>query len=131
MKTSGNPVDRRCNAFVQETYARAESLYGSIIRKATSDRTFQLTIYAVLIYENYCRPPVIRALERLRFWKKDRTTEVMQVASAEPLTDEESVKQGPINCTLLGKCLRAASRGNRCKLSMTVETGPRIAQKGV
>lgn len=94
VKTSGNPGDRRRNAFVQESYARAERLYGSIIRKTTSDSTLQLTIYSVLIYEDYCRPPVIRTLERLWFWKKERTTGVMQVASAEPLTDEESVKQG-------------------------------------
>ena len=33
-------------------------------------------------------------LERLCFWKQERTTGIMQVASSGSLTDEESVKLG-------------------------------------
>lgn len=63
-------------------------------RKTIRDITLQPIIYSVLVCENCCWPPVMWTLERLWFWKKERTTGVMQVASAESLTDEEDVKQG-------------------------------------
>lgn len=91
---SGGPGDRRRNAFIQRSYNRAEILYGALINEKISDDKLQLITYAILIYEDYCRPPSIRALERLCFWKYQRTTGIMQVASSIALTDEESVKLG-------------------------------------
>ncbi|MER8982175.1 hypothetical protein [Mesorhizobium sp. M0870] len=91
---SGGPGNRRRNAFIQRSYDRAELLYGALINERISDDKLQLITYAILIYEDYCRPPSMRILERLCFWKPVRTTGVMQVASSTALTDEESVKLG-------------------------------------
>ncbi|RWB02888.1 MAG: hypothetical protein EOQ39_07140 [Mesorhizobium sp.] len=91
---SGGPGNRRRNAFIQRSYDRAEILYGALINERISDDNLRLITYAVLIYEDYCRPPSVRILERLYFWKPERTTGVMQVASSTALTDEESVKLG-------------------------------------
>ncbi|RWP18008.1 MAG: hypothetical protein EOR01_23590 [Mesorhizobium sp.] len=91
---SGGPGNRRRNAFIQRSYDRAELLCGALINERISDDKLQLIIYAILIYEDYCRPPSMRTLERLCFWKPERTTGVMQVASSTALTDEESVKLG-------------------------------------
>jgi len=91
---SGGPGARRRNAFIGRSYDRAEFSYGALINERISDDKLQLITYAILIFENYCRPPSIRTLERLCFWKKERTTGIMQVASSAVLTDEESVKLG-------------------------------------
>ena len=91
---SGGPGNRRRNAFIQRSYDRAEILYGALINQRVSDDKLKLITYAILIYEDHCRPPSVRALERLCFWKQERTTGIMQVASPKALTDEQSVELG-------------------------------------
>lgn len=91
---SGGPGDRRRNAFIKRSHDRAEHLYGALISERISDDKLQLIAYAILIYEDYCRPPFMRTLERLWFWRRQRTTGIMQVASPKALTDQESVKLG-------------------------------------
>lgn len=94
VKVSTGTGDRRRNAFIKRNYDKAEKLYGSIIDERTAEDTIKLIIYSVIIYESYCRPPFVRTLERLLFWKKGRTTGIMQVASQTALTDGESVELG-------------------------------------
>lgn len=91
---SGAKGARRRNKFIEKSYNQVKILYGSRISNANIDDELQLIIYSILIYENYCRPPFIRFLERLCFWKHNRTTGIMQVASSKSLTDEESVELG-------------------------------------
>ncbi|TBC90231.1 hypothetical protein ELH21_32365 (plasmid) [Rhizobium leguminosarum] len=91
---SGGPGARRRNAFIRRSYNRAELSYSALINERNSDDELQLITYAILIYEDYCRPPSMRTLERLFFWKQQRTTGIMQVASSTALSDEESVKLG-------------------------------------
>ncbi|WP_156122432.1 hypothetical protein [Aureimonas altamirensis] len=91
---SGGPGNRRRNAFIQRSYNSAESRYGALINQSVSDDNLKLIAYAIIIYEDHCRPPSIRALERLCFWKQERTTGIMQVASPTALTDEQSVELG-------------------------------------
>jgi hypothetical protein len=91
---SGGPGARRRNAFVRVHYTTARRLFGDQIDAAITDNLLKLVAYSILIYEDYCRPPAIRSLERLAWWKKRRTTGIMQVSAAEVLTDEESVTRG-------------------------------------
>lgn len=91
---SGGPGDRRRNAFIKRRFISAEQTFGALIDEKIADNKLKLITYAILIYEDYCRPPSTRALERLCLWKKERTTGVMQVASPTALTDEESVRMG-------------------------------------
>lgn len=90
----GGPGARKRNNFVNIHYGAARALFGKQIDSKVSDELLQLIAYSILIYEDYCRPPAIRTLERLAVWKKRRTTGIMQVASDGPLTDAESVNRG-------------------------------------
>jgi hypothetical protein len=94
VQTSGGPGDRRRNAFVTNNYVQAERLYGGIINEKTSDEMLRLITYSILIFENYSRPPVVRLLERFCFWKRVRTTGIMQVSSADYLNNSDSVRLG-------------------------------------
>lgn len=91
---SGGPGARRRNTFVNSHYVAARARFAEQIDSKVSDELLQLVAYSVLVYEDYCRPPAIRTLERLAVWKKKRTTGIMQVASDVVLTDVESVNQG-------------------------------------
>lgn len=91
---SGGPGARRRNAFVNIHYTTARRLFGEIIDAKVTDDLLKLVAYSVLVYEDYCRPPAIRTLERLAWWKKSRTTGIMQVSASDALTDRESVKRG-------------------------------------
>lgn len=91
---TGGPGARRRNSFVDIHYEAASKRFGEIIESKVSDEMLKLIAYSILIYEDYCRPPAIRALERLAVWKKPRTTGIMQVAADDPLSDSESVDRG-------------------------------------
>lgn len=91
---SGGPGARRRNTFVNSHYVAARTRFGQQIDSKVPDQLLKLVAYSVLVYEDYCRPPAIRTLERLAFWKKRRTTGIMQVAAEEVLTDVESVNRG-------------------------------------
>lgn len=91
---SSGPGARRRNNFVNSHYVAARARFGEQIDSKVSDELLKLIAYSVLVYEDYCRPPAIRTLERLAIWRKRRTTGIMQVASDESLTDVESVSRG-------------------------------------
>lgn len=115
---SGGPGDRRRNAFIAQKYENSKILYGELIDQRVSGNQLKLIIYAVLIYEDYCRPPSVRLLERLCFWKAMRTTGVMQVASSTPLTDVESVVLGVEK--LLASWLNHSNEGSYGQTWMTI-----------
>lgn len=91
---SDNHSVRRRNSHIESSYIKARKFYGKIIDGETTDDRIKLMAYAIIIYEDYCRPAAVRMLERLCIWKDNRTTGVMQVSSAKSLSDEESVKLG-------------------------------------
>ena len=91
---SGGPGARRRNAFVNVHYATSRRLFGWKIDATVKDDLLKLVAYSVLVYEDYCRPPAIRTLERLVWWKETRTTGIMQVSAPGALTDNESITKG-------------------------------------
>lgn len=91
---SGGPGARRRNAFITTHYVMSRRDFGEIINSKIKDDLLKLLAYSILIYEDYCRPPAIRAVERIAWWKQVRTTGIMQVSSEGTLSDEESVTKG-------------------------------------
>jgi len=91
---SGGPGARRRNAFVMIHYNKALAEFGDIIEKKIADDVLRLITYSILVYEDYCRPPLVRSLERGIWWKPQRTTGVMQVRSSTALSDAASIELG-------------------------------------
>jgi hypothetical protein len=90
--TKSGPRASQTNDYVTSRYRRFAALYSSIIdRFVGGDPLLELTVYSVLIYEDYCRPRPMRIVERLL---RRKTTGVMQVGSNRPLGDRESVEIG-------------------------------------
>jgi len=87
---SGPGAGRR-NTFVRVHYHQAVFKFGGIISEKIGDELLRLLTYSILSYEDYARPPAIRSIERLMFWKEEKTTGIMQVQGQRNLGDEESV----------------------------------------
>lgn len=85
---------RRRNLFLENRYKEVKKRYETIIDDNLSDDRLKLVAYAIVVYEDYCRPPLMRMAERLAFWKSRRTTGIMQVSSDRSLSDVESVRLG-------------------------------------
>jgi hypothetical protein len=84
----------RRNSYVRHSYMTARAHFGNIIDDNIKDDLLKLIVYAIIVFENYCRPPVVRSLERAWPSQNGRTTGIMQVASPKPLSDEDSVRKG-------------------------------------
>lgn len=106
---AGGPGTRRRNAFVRTQYRDARQAFGELIDKKITDDLLRLVAYSILVYEGYCRPPAVRRLERLLWWKPKRTTGVMQVAADRSLSDLERVQRG--TSLLLGSWTAHAKDG--------------------
>jgi hypothetical protein len=83
--TRSGPRVGQSNDYVTSRYRDFSARYSSIIdRLVGGDTLLELTVYSVLVYEDYCRPKPVRFAERIL---KRKTTGVMQVRSDSPLSD--------------------------------------------
>lgn len=87
---------KRKIGYLESRLTKFQSLYGTIIKPITQNQHLEAVVYAILIYEDFNRPKVIRFIENAKqyFTKKPHTTGVMQVRSDTILSDEQSVKIG-------------------------------------
>ena len=83
--------DLRLRNYIRRTYSKFKSRFSDLTRELNKYQS--RTIYAIMIYEDFNRSGIDRALERIvgRFVKGPMTTGIMQVSSNKLLTDEESV----------------------------------------
>ncbi len=88
LKRKQNYLKSRLNYF--------KSLYGKLIKEATQNEALEAVVFAILIYEDFNRPKVVRVIENFkqRLTQKPHTLGVMQVKSDKIISDLESVKLG-------------------------------------
>lgn len=90
-------LKKRKKIYILKRYSEFRRKYDEAIKLySINDHEFETIIYAILIYENFNRPRVIRWLERLwvRLSRKNVTQGIMQVKAAVVISDEESIKKG-------------------------------------
>ncbi|MEX2111194.1 MAG: hypothetical protein WD802_11350 [Gemmatimonadaceae bacterium] len=95
-RLSSTGTERRKRRYIANAYRRYRQLFGDIIEKKAPDIRTSVFIYAVLIYEAFNRPLVYRIIEQYLLYPLgvSKTTGIMQVRNATPLTDRESVARG-------------------------------------
>jgi hypothetical protein len=86
----------RKETYLKKRYHHFKSIYGNFIAQLTKNHTLESIVYAVLIYEDFNRPKIVRIIENICFMMggKAKTLGVMQVYSKRLLTDKESVELG-------------------------------------
>lgn len=96
VRFSPNGTLQRKQNYLKSRYRHFTSLYGDTIREITKNEVLESVAYAVLIYEDFNRPKLVRFIENLKFriTKKQHTLGVMQVKTDKLIDDLESVKLG-------------------------------------
>ena len=96
IRFSQNGTVRRKENYLKSRYKHFKKLYGDLIKDITKNEALESVTYAILIYEDFNRPKIIRLIENLkhRFSNKSHTLGVMQVKSDKLINDTESVILG-------------------------------------
>lgn len=85
---------RRKEAYIAKQYSTLHSKFGTIVRKCCNgNEFFEAVTFAIMIYENFNRPKVVRWIEKVHFeiTKREHTLGVMQVKTTKAITNEESI----------------------------------------
>jgi hypothetical protein len=98
--SSERTVARKQN-YLQTRLQKFKSKYGGIINDLVENEKLKSIVYAIMIYEDFNRPKVVRFLEYGSFYwhsffltKKLHTLGLMQVMTSEAISDRESVRLG-------------------------------------
>lgn len=93
-------IKPRKKSYVLKRYDYFKSKFSDEVDKhSPNNESFKLLIYALIIYENFNRPKIIRKLEN--FWcflsNKEITQGILQVKSKKVISNDESLKIGITN----------------------------------
>lgn len=78
--------------YVVTSYAKLKMKYHDEVAKFKNNQLMPL-FYAMMVYENYQHPPVVRYI-RERFWNPQKCVYgIMQISSSVPLTDLQSIEK--------------------------------------
>lgn len=81
--------------YLRTRYTTLRGRFEQVIKESVHEHIAEPLVYAVMIYESFNRPTWMRHLEAiLPRSRRRRSYGVMQVQSARPLSDEESVRRG-------------------------------------
>lgn len=96
LRFSQEATQKRKDNYLKSRYHYFKKLYGQLIKDLTQNEILESIVYAVLIYEDFNRPKIVRQVENFKFrlTKKPHTLGVMQVKSDKLISDLESIKLG-------------------------------------
>lgn len=85
---------KRKDNYLQSRYEKFKAKYNGIIQSAFNNSFYEALTYAIMIYEDFNRPYLIRIIEDLRFriTKKPHTLGIMQVKTDRYINDEQSLR---------------------------------------
>jgi len=87
---------KRKNQYLKAKYKYFKSKYGRIITSNIQNEALETIAYAILIYEDFNRPKIVRWFENLHFYffKKKHSLGVMQFPTDRFINDKQSVDLG-------------------------------------
>lgn len=91
---NGNATIKRKQNYCKKAYKHHKERFHSIIKVESVDTLSESLIYAILLYENFNRPKLIRMVERITFPHIAKSLGPMQVKTETSLSDFDSVRQG-------------------------------------
>lgn len=96
LRFSQDATEKRKENYLKNRYHYFKRLYGELIKDLTNNEVLECIVYAIIIYEDFNRPKIIRQIENLKLsmTRKPLTLGIMQVKSDKKISDFESVKLG-------------------------------------
>lgn len=85
---------KRKDNYIRSRYSKFKDKYGNIISPCFNNELYEAIVYAIMIYEDFNRPCLIRKIEDLRFFitRKPHTLGIMQITTNRYINNEESVR---------------------------------------
>lgn len=113
---------KRKEMYLNKTYTYLKSKYDKTISKECNNYFFTQVVYAIMIYENFNRPKIVRWIENIHFWitKKPHTLGIMQVTSSKWINDEQSISLATDK--IISDCERIMQEYIKNKDSFSLET---------
>jgi hypothetical protein len=96
IQLSQDGTEKRKLKYLKSRYNYFKKKYGKQIKEIVKNDVLEAITYAIIIYEDFNRPKLIRIIENVKFrvTKKAHTLGVMQITTSRLLTDSESVMLG-------------------------------------
>lgn len=96
LRFSQESTKKRKDNYLKSRYNHFNKKYGRLIKDITQNEVLESIAFAVIIYEDFNRPKIVRLIENLkfRFTKKTHTLGVMQFSSNKLISDLQSIKLG-------------------------------------
>lgn len=84
------------NNFIEKRYSKFSKEYGPVIDSIMTNDRLKSLAYAILIYEDFSRPKIVRLIENISFRlrRKRHSLGVMQFQTNTFITDKQSVQLG-------------------------------------
>ena len=98
------------NEYIITSYAKLKLKYYTEISKLKNKKLMFL-FYAIMVYENYQHPPVVRFIRERIFRNKYHVYGIMQIESSTPLTDLESIQYAMKKLLQITKKSKTAKNG--------------------
>ena len=96
LRFSSKKTERRKQNYLSSRLETFRSRFGARIDNLVPNKKLQALVYAILVYEDFNRPKIVRALENVlfRLTKKTMSLGVMQIRTDKLISDEQSVELG-------------------------------------
>lgn len=119
LRFSSAKSEQRKENYLTSRLKTYRTRFGDIINELAPNPKLQALVYAVIVYEDFNRPRVVRIFENLMFRMASRSMSlgIMQVRTDKLLTDLQSVELG------VKKMLRAKEL-SESKLNLEIDTDP-------
>ena len=96
LRFSSSKTERRKQRYLSSRLEIFRSRFGNRIDSLTPNKKVQALVYAILVYEDFNRPRIVRFFENVvfRLTKRPMSLGVMQVRTDKLISDEQSVELG-------------------------------------
>ncbi|MGE6218951.1 hypothetical protein ACQKCH_03910 [Nubsella zeaxanthinifaciens] len=93
---SSTKAAERREKYISKNFKILKKKYGSLIHNLTNNEMLDTVVYAILIYEDFNRPRIVRWIEYFTFFltTKSKTLGIMQFKTDRYIGDKESVLLG-------------------------------------
>lgn len=118
LRFSSAQTERRKENHLKSRYRILQSRFGQHIERLAPNRKLQALIYAIIVYEDFNRPKIVRGVENVvfRITKRPMSLGIMQVRTDKLISDLQSVELG------IQKILRA-KQDSEARVHRAIEDG--------
>lgn len=91
-RTNAREPDKKLEHYSNHMYCKYKNRFSHLIEPKVDNKRVEALVYAIMIYESFNRPRLVRWFENLLFPQMSKTLGIMQVTTDKRISDAESVE---------------------------------------